>query len=443
MAWGLVKDHWGKINRSNAAISDVIFTDIRPAGEFSKIFIQSKTSDNRTKLIGGDTWRVYARGPSNSSVAATVFDHNNGTYEALLFITEPGVYQLLIYLDYSLCDGFRDPPRDWFIKGNAQGDYHRNGILGYLDDYLIQPFKNGQPLNITILKAQLKISLLDKLDDLDACSHNCKHLWDGFGQWDNNQWRPHLEESYNWSMPQNYTQSGTLWISGDSLGLLLARSVRSRTLCKSLYKQCKNTYMYTYIVGDKEIAKLKKDDRDFRPEKVLETIVSVLRRPEMQEEGSAMLLNIVIHFIKNVNFTTYQSLIDDLIQALKETEVNSQGQRVPKYKAKIIWKSSTAIRKENAEFLNVTARRFMTTQRVALFSAYSMSAMCKAGFDVIDVHPLTDSNPRGPYDQVHYPKEVFDMLERMLEQYKVNYNKRLDENERNGKIKRCISKEKF
>lgn len=72
-----------------------------------------------------------------------------------------------------------------------------------------------------------------------------------------------------------------------------------------------------------------------------------------------------------------------------------------------------------------------------------MSAMCKAGFDVIDVHPLTDSNPRGPYDQVHYPKEVFDMLERMLEQYKVNYNKRLDENERNGKIKRCISKEKF
>ena len=160
MAWGLVKDHWGKINRSNAAISDVIFTDIRPAGEFSKIFIQSKTSDNRTKLIGGDTWRVYVRGPS--SVAVTIFDHNNGTYEALFLIMEPGVYQLLIYLDYSLCDGFRDPPRDWFIKGNAQGDYHRNGILGYLDDYLIQPFKNGQPLNITILKAQLKISLLGK-----------------------------------------------------------------------------------------------------------------------------------------------------------------------------------------------------------------------------------------------------------------------------------------
>ena len=97
IACGLVKDHWGKTNRSNATTSDIIFEDIRPAGEFSKIFIQSKTSDNRTKLIGGDTWRVFARGPA--SIAATVFDPNNGTYEALFLITEPGVYKLMIYLD--------------------------------------------------------------------------------------------------------------------------------------------------------------------------------------------------------------------------------------------------------------------------------------------------------------------------------------------------------
>ena len=53
MAWGLVKNHWGRTNISNATTSDIIFKDIRPAGEFSKIFIQSKTSDNRAKLIGG------------------------------------------------------------------------------------------------------------------------------------------------------------------------------------------------------------------------------------------------------------------------------------------------------------------------------------------------------------------------------------------------------
>ena len=158
MAWGLTKDHWGKANRSNATTSDIIFQDIRPAGEFSKIFIQSKTSDNRTKFIGGDTWRVYVRGPT--SVAATVFDHSNGTYEALFLITEPGVYQLMIYLDYSLCDGFKDPPRDWFIIGDVQGNNHRDGTLGLLDEYLVkQPFNNGRGLTINVTKAYLNVSL--------------------------------------------------------------------------------------------------------------------------------------------------------------------------------------------------------------------------------------------------------------------------------------------
>ena len=68
-----------------------------------------------------------------------------------------------------------------------------------------------------------------------------------------------------------------------------------------------------------------------------------------------------------------------------------------------------------------------------------MSAMCKAGFDVIDVYSLTDSYPLRCVDHVHYSDSVFDMMETMLEQYKVNYNKNLDENEKHGKIKRCIS----
>lgn len=160
MAWGKVNDGWGKLNRSSAVASEVVFWDIRPAGEFSKIFIQSKTSDNRTKTIGGDTWRVYVRGLA--SVAATVFDHNNGTYEALFLITEPGAYQVIIHLDYSLCDGFKDPPRDWFIKGNAQGKYQKEGLLGILDDYLRQPINNGKPLIITIPEAQLNLSSVGK-----------------------------------------------------------------------------------------------------------------------------------------------------------------------------------------------------------------------------------------------------------------------------------------
>ena len=160
LPWGLVKNQWGKTNRSSAAASEIVYQEIKPAGEFSKIFIQSKTVNNQTKLIGGDTWRVYLRGPS--SVAATVFDHQNGTYEALFLLTEPGIYQLLIFLDYSLCDGFKDPPPDWFIQGNAQGKYQRDGLLGTLDDYLNEPFRNGNRLTITIPKAQLNTTFIGR-----------------------------------------------------------------------------------------------------------------------------------------------------------------------------------------------------------------------------------------------------------------------------------------
>ena len=156
MAWGKVKAGWEKPNRTNASTSEIIFQDIRPTREYSKIFIQSKTSDNITKVIGGDFWRVYVRGPAN--IAATLFDHNNGTYEALFLIMEPGIYQLLVYLDYSLCDGFKDPPRDWFIQGNAQGKFQREGLLGPLDDYLLRPLQNGRPLEINVTKAETNFS---------------------------------------------------------------------------------------------------------------------------------------------------------------------------------------------------------------------------------------------------------------------------------------------
>ena len=162
MAWDPVK--WDKIHRSDASISEIVFWDIRPAGEFSKILIQSKTSDNRTKVIGGDTWRVFLRGPSNA--AATVIDNHNGTYEALFLLTEPGVYIMMINLDYSLCDGFRDPPRDWFTNGNVDGKFQDIAMLGRpLDHKLYGKFEMG----ITVPEAELDLSLMGKFCSFDWC----------------------------------------------------------------------------------------------------------------------------------------------------------------------------------------------------------------------------------------------------------------------------------
>ena len=46
-------------------------------------------------------------------------------------------------------------------------------------------------------------------------------------------------------------------------------------------------------------------------------------------------------------------------------------------------------------------------QRVALFSAFATSAMCNAGFDVIDVYPISDAYPNGTLDHVHYEPRAF------------------------------------
>ena len=37
------------------------------------------------------------------------------------------------------------------------------------------------------------VSHSDKLEGLVSCSKTCKYLWDGYGQWKNKLWMPHLK----------------------------------------------------------------------------------------------------------------------------------------------------------------------------------------------------------------------------------------------------------
>lgn len=115
MAWG---DHSGyehMSNRTDASKSYLVRWDVRPAGQFSRFDIQSVTRDNLDKRIGGDSWRVHIRGPA--SLSPTVIDHNNGKYQVTFLALEPGKYEVEVVLEYSQCDGYKDPPKDWFIKG--------------------------------------------------------------------------------------------------------------------------------------------------------------------------------------------------------------------------------------------------------------------------------------------------------------------------------------
>ena len=153
------------MNRSSAKTSYVRHLDIQPSGHFSRIFIQTRSTSGQEKTIGGDFWRVFFTGPAN--VAATVFDHQNGTYEAIALLVETGTYKVRAYLDYSLCDGLRDPPEDWFRVGNAQGRYQPHERLGVVDHYIYEPLQATEDLTLEILASKSRNEISGKL----ACIH--------------------------------------------------------------------------------------------------------------------------------------------------------------------------------------------------------------------------------------------------------------------------------
>lgn len=113
--WGEPPQGWSEENSTDPNMSFISLMTINPAGEFSRISIQSQTSRGQPKSFGGDSWVVHVRGPS--SLAPSVIDHGNGTYEALFLVMEPGKYWVYAYLDYTLCNGYKDPPDNWFAMG--------------------------------------------------------------------------------------------------------------------------------------------------------------------------------------------------------------------------------------------------------------------------------------------------------------------------------------
>lgn len=93
-----------------------ITLNIKPAGHYSSAIIQSVSKLGQKKTIGGDAFRVYVKGPT--SLSATVIDRHDGTYEAFFLVMVPGIYSITVILDYTMCKGIKDPPFDWFARGN-------------------------------------------------------------------------------------------------------------------------------------------------------------------------------------------------------------------------------------------------------------------------------------------------------------------------------------
>ncbi|XP_067029118.1 uncharacterized protein [Acropora muricata] len=414
---------WGEENRTNGRYSFVESMDIRPVGEFSRITMQTLTAYGRLKSVGGDYWRVFISGPTG--FAPTVFDRRNGLYEILFLVLQPGNYCLSAVLDHSICEGMKDPPNYWFISGNVHGSNQPEGILKGKQVYLMQPLMGGESLCFNVptnYGPMIRDEFLSYGFGYPShCGTDCKFLADGYGYWINDTWIAHAPEKLFEKSPRN--REGILWIYGDSLALRFYDSIFYTPLCKEIFRACNITYSWVYnMLEPVQVEKYKRNYRDFDPLRVLQEIRHVIHHPEMDEK-SVIILNCGLHYVSALKFSIYRQLIDDIIATFKETWEDEYGTAKLKFRGKLIWKTTTAIHRERFLYHDHPSPRFLTLQRIQLYNAYAIWAMCRAGFEILDVFPMSYSYPGGTderfdkHDAVHFKNTVFKPAEQILYEY--------------------------
>ena len=56
-----------------------------------------------------------------------LMNHPLFSFKFLTMISGP--HRLKISLEYTLCDGIKEPPPDWFVRGNLHGKEQKQGAL--------------------------------------------------------------------------------------------------------------------------------------------------------------------------------------------------------------------------------------------------------------------------------------------------------------------------
>lgn len=393
---------------TNPTLSHVSQIIANPAGEHTRLRIDTYTGHGVLKSFGGDSIRVSFRGPD--VVSAAVFDLQNGSYDALALLVTPGEYGVEIILDYSQCNGFKDPPSEWYIKAHCSRNKYNATIPPYVSantfDYINKYISPGLKINIT--PPRYNIRELQAITANTDCGFACKLIWDGHGVWskDGKTWQPYVDSlgssSFKTRRKEKSNNKGLLWIYGDSISYYFYHRLRIRRICRKIFNHCKNTYNWIYPKRFYESRHFC-EDVDVSVSKLRQYFREMVNNEEMNE-NSVLIFNLGAHFVKNTSFRKYRAILDALIEELQT------------YRGKAIWKSTTAIHHQNIEVMGAF-RRFLTNQRVLLFNAYANAAICNAEIQLLDVNPLSASYPAGTKDGVHYHANVSLPMELMLEEF--------------------------
>lgn len=395
--------------------------DVRPAGEISRLFITTVNRNGEFKTEGGDSWRVKING--TASLSPRIQDKGDGTYEVVFLCKYEGIYNVYIYLDYSLCNGLRDPPVDWFIRGNAQGKYQSIDVIGTPVDFLMVQLRNT-PISINVPEKRANVPEKDKVPH---CGGSCEFLWDGQGIWKGLQWMPYFKygRSLRATESRNSTKKrGTLHVYGDSVSVFFAQSLKGRrTLIGEIFKTCSFSYNWVYHAKNVSLAKKQRDSLDFNISRVISELQETIQAQDISNSENVLILNFGLHFVESTNLSNYQMLISRMAEVLTRKGANGE----PWFSGTVIWKTTTAINKERADFPQLHWRRFLTNYRIQLYNAYAVAVMCKHGIKIIDAYPISESYPFGTgthagrkaarNDVVHYNNEAFYPIELFLQDY--------------------------
>ncbi|XP_066925197.1 uncharacterized protein [Clytia hemisphaerica] len=395
---------------------------IKPVYQFSIITLQTQNKKADLKQSGGDHWRVQIKGPYSASSLVRKIDHRNGSYEFRFVPVVSGTYQALIWLEYTLCAGLKEPPPDWFIKGTVQGKEQKQGSLHRDSPFINKPLWSGAKFQFYVPPPAKKLALQEH--STSHCkSQGCQFLWNGFGNWLNKtHWVPRCPHSTELRYPKEHPRRGLLWIFGDSVSSQFYHQIKFHPLCQHHFARCMYSYNWLYSLENYNaslgrytrrnttIEKTTWDDLDYNVNRTVAELRQVLLHPGMQSRESVLLLNYGLHFTESLNYTNYKTAIESVIDVLKREAY-----------CHVVWRTTTSLNRHKYSQPNLHSRRFMTSPRVELYNAYAASRFCEEYFDVLDVYPLTDSYPEGtgssktPHDPVHYEYHVMRPMEKLLE----------------------------
>ena len=410
------RDQRAKLNgmETSAQRTSVIVENINFVNSYSRIIIQTYTDGGIKKSVGGDSWRAILRGQTTLSGETTrqmayVIDRMDGTYEITFLINKAGTYHLELLLQYSMCNGLRDPPNGWFEMGNKQGHSQPESLMRNNTDKV---FKTVSLPKFEVKGSDVRMkeegsepcgmsTVSNKLNHADAKKlSTCRLIWRNFGYWKdikgNIHWFPEREheESFAESLTDKYD---FLWAYGDSLCERWWYTPFRQMLCRRAFRSCDHIYTWTY--ADRDTGQKIPAGQKFNKTQFFSPIKKIIYDQNMTN-NSILIINFGLHLITGLNIKELKDVVNSFANIILEMRREKGKFGTPK----IIWKTTTCA--ENSK-LPFSGRFFLTNQRIQLFNSYTNWKLCSIGVDIYDVYSISASYPKGSLDGLHFESEVF------------------------------------